>query len=219
MREKGLDYLLEPMKIVEKFSGEAFRYFFLRECPYPADGDFGPDRFMEVYNSELANNLGNTLSRCMTLITKNYASVFEGTGGLMPEPVVNVDLGAFVETVRGHVEACRYNQALQAIIQDFLTPTNQYLEVNAPWKSVKTDKDAAKRVLFNAVQSLRIAAILLKPFIPRSAEAIYTSFNFPKPWAEVTYADAATLAAQPDDLRVTAALVDGKPKPLFPRIG
>jgi len=219
LRAKGLDYLLEPMKIVEKFSSEAFRYFFLRECPYPSDGDFGPDRFMEVYNSELANNLGNTLSRCMTLITKNYASVFEGTGGSMPEPVVGVDLAAFVETVRGHVEACRYNQALQAIIQDFLTPTNQYLEVNAPWKTVKTDKYAAKKVLFNAVQSLRIAAILLKPFIPKSAEAIYTSFNFPKPWAEVTYADAAQLAPQPEDLRVVADLIDGKPKPLFPRIG
>src|SRR5947209_862925 len=107
----------------------------------------------------------------------------------------------------------------QAVVQDFLTPTNQYLESNAPWKLVKTDKEAAKRVLFNAVQSLRVASILLKPFIPRSAEAIYTSFNFPKPWAEVRYADAAELAAQPDDLRVTAELVDGKPKPLFPRIG
>ena len=74
-------------------------------------------------------------------------------------------------------------------------------------------------MLFNAVQSLRIAAILLKPFIPRSAEAIYTSFNFPKPWKDVTYADAAQLAAQPDDLRVTAELIDGKVKPLFPRIG
>jgi methionyl-tRNA synthetase len=220
LREKGLDYLLEPMKIVEKFSSEAFRYFFLRECPYPSDGDFGPDRFMEVYNSELANNLGNLLSRGLTLVTKNFNSAFVGTANKLPEPVVpNLDLGAFVATVRGHVESCRYNQALQAIVQEFLTPTNQYLESNAPWKLVKTDKDAAKRVLFNAVQSLRIAAILLKPFIPKSAEAIYTSFNFPKPWAEVSYADAAQLAAQPDDLRVTAELIDGKPKPLFPRIG
>jgi methionyl-tRNA synthetase len=125
----------------------------------------------------------------------------------------------FVGTVREHVEACRYNLALQAIIQDFLTPTNQYLEANAPWKLVKTDKEAAKKVLFNAVQSLRVAAILLKPFIPRSAEKIYRSFNFPTPWEAVKYADAAELKAQPDDLRVTAELVDGKPTPLFPRIG
>ena len=96
---------------------------------------------------------------------------------------------------------------------------NQYLESNAPWKLVKTDMEAAKRVLFNAVQSLRVASILLKPFVPRSAEAIYTSFNFPKPWAEVKYSDAAERMAQPEDLRVTAELIDGKVKPLFPRIG
>jgi methionyl-tRNA synthetase len=121
--------------------------------------------------------------------------------------------------VREHVENCRYNLALQKIVLELLTPTNQYLESNAPWKLVKTDKEAAKRVLFNAVQSLRIASILLKPFIPRSAETIYTSFNFPTPWADVKYADAAELRAQPDDLRVTAELLDGKVKPLFPRIG
>ena len=68
------------------------------------------------------------------------------------------------------------------------------------------------------MQSLRIASILLKPFIPKSVETIYTSFNFPKPWAEVRYEDAATLQAQPDDLRVTAELIEGKVKPLFPRL-
>ena len=108
---------------------------------------------------------------------------------------------------------------LQRSCRTSSTPTNQYLEANAPWKLVKTDKEAAKQVLFNAVQSLRVASILLKPFIPRSAETIYTSFNFPTPWDEVTYADAAELKPQPDDLRVTAELVDGKVKPLFPRIG
>jgi methionyl-tRNA synthetase len=83
---------------------------------------------------------------------------------------------------------------------------------------VKTDKAAAQRVLFNAVQSLRIASILLKPFIPRSAEKIYTSFNFATPWNAVKLGDAAELQPQAEDLRVTAALIDGKLPPLFPRI-
>jgi methionyl-tRNA synthetase len=217
---KSLGNVVEPMEIIQKFSGEAFRYYFLRECPFPTDGEFGWSRFADVYNSELANNLGNLFSREMTLVWKNYDGVFAGTGGKTPEPIVpGLDLAAFVAEVRGHVESCRYNQALQTIVLDFLTPTNQYLEANAPWKLVKTDKEAAGRVLFNAVQSLRIASILLKPFIPRSAEAIYTSFNFPTPWADVMYADAAGLRPQPDDLRVLAPLVDGKVRPLFPRIG
>ena len=220
LKELGLEYLGEPMEIIKKFSAEAFRYFFLRECPYPGDGDFTPERFMDVYNSELANNLGNLYSREMTLLTKNYERTLSGTAGVIPDPVVpSLNLAQFVEEVRSHVEACRYHQALQAIIQGFLTPTNQYLEVNAPWKLVKTDKEAAKKVLFNAVQSLRIASILLKPFIPRSAETIYKSFNFAIPWEEVKYADAAELKPQAEDLKVTAELIDGKPKPLFPRIG
>jgi methionyl-tRNA synthetase len=108
---------------------------------------------------------------------------------------------------------------LTAIIHELLIPTDQYLEAHEPWKLVKSDADAAKEIVFNATQSLRVASILLKPFIPRKAEVIYTGFNFPKPWAEVSYADAAELLAQPEDLRVTAELVDGKVKPLFPRIG
>jgi methionyl-tRNA synthetase len=217
---KSLGNVIEPMEVISKFSAEAFRYYFLRECPFPADGEFGWSRFAEVYNSELANNLGNLLSRLITIPAKNYDRVLEGTAGKFPEPAVpGMDLNLLVGEVREHLEGCRYNLALQKIVQDFLTPTNQYLETHAPWKLVKTDKDAAKRVLFNAVQSLRIASILLKPFIPRSAEAIYKSFNFPTPWDQVKYADAAELKAQPDDLRVTAELIDGKVKPLFPRIG
>jgi methionyl-tRNA synthetase len=159
------------------------------------------------------------LSRAITLITKNYNSVLEGTAGIVPDAVAeNLNLAEFVKTVRDHVEGYRYNLALQTIVQDLLTPTNQYLETHAPWKLVKTDKEAAKKVLFNAVQSLRIASILLKPFIPRTAEALYTSFNFPKPWQDVCYADASERQAQPTDLTVIAELVDGKPKPLFPRI-
>ncbi len=221
---KSLGNAIEPMDIITQFSADAFRYYFMRECPFPGDGDFSWDRFREVFNSELANNLGNLLSRCLTLITKNYESVLIGTGGQSPGrdgglvSVPGLNLSTFVAEVRSHVEACRYNQALQEIIQCFLTPTNQYLETNAPWKLVKTDKEAAKTVLFNAVQSLRVASILLKPFIPTSAEAIYRSFNFPKAWEEVKYADAADLTPQAEDLRVTAALVDGKVKPLFPRI-
>jgi methionyl-tRNA synthetase len=229
---KSMGNVKEPLEIVAKSNVDAYRYFFMRECPFPGDGDYSGQRFEEVYNSELANNLGNLFSRCLTLITKNYASVLDGTAGwdagvpsvertgsnqwekgltTEPKPGLAIEVGLLIES-------CRYSSALQAIVQSLLNPANQYLEVNAPWKLVKTDKEAAKKVLFNAVQSLRIASILLKPFIPRSAETIYTSFNFPIPWADVKYADAAELKSQPEDLRVTAELVDGKVKPLFPRI-
>jgi methionyl-tRNA synthetase len=226
---KSLGNVIEPMEIVEKFSSEAFRYYFLRECPFPSDGEFSWSRFVEVYNSELANNLGNLYSRCVTLITKNFGGVLTGGSRIeLPDAVAYLEgEGAWIDKeilreavfeIRGHIEACRYNQALQLIWQQLLTPANQYAEETQPWKLVKSDKIKAANVLKILVQPLRVTSILLKPFIPRAAETIYKSFNFPTPWEQVKYADAAELKPQPDDLRVLAELVDGKVKPLFPRI-
>jgi len=217
---KSLGNVVEPMDIVTKFSSDAFRYYFMRECPFPGDGEFSWSRFADVYNSELANNLGNLLSRLITIPSKNYDTVLTGTAGRTPVVVVpQLNLRDFVSEVKGYVESCRFSLALQKIVQELLTPTNQYLELQAPWKLVKTDKDAARDVLFHAIETLRIASILLKPFMPRSMETIYKSFNFTTPWEQVRYEDAATPSAFAEDLRVLAALESGKVKPLFPRIG
>jgi methionyl-tRNA synthetase len=99
-----------------------------------------------------------------------------------------------------------------------LAPADQYLDRTAPWKLVKTDVPAAKRVLYDTVEQLRAAAILLKPFLPRTAETIYRSFNFPQPWEEVRYEDVWVHPLQTEDLRLLARLEDGKVKPLFQRI-
>jgi methionyl-tRNA synthetase len=243
---KSLGNAVEPMEIVTKFSSDAFRYYFMRECPFPGDGEFSWQRFADVYNSELANNLGNLYSRCVTLITKNFNGELQGTKGTRPDDLTillprtvrqggvnpgdgsvqytqhfpaRIDIAEEAKKVRHHIEQCQYNQALITAISGVLTPTNQYLENHAPWKTVKTDKDAAKHVLFSAVQYLRVASILLKPFIPRSTETIYRSFNFGMRWDEVRYEDAAVLNSQTENLRVVAQLEGGKVKPLFPRIG
>ncbi len=216
---KTLGNVTDPMDLITKFSAEGFRYYFMRECPFPSDGDFSFGRFAEVYDTDLANTLGNLNSRLITIPLKSLNGVLSGSANRKPDAVTpEFDAAKLVAEVRTRVEACEYNQALQAIMTQLLYPTNKYIGDKEPWKVVKTDANAASLILHNVVESLRIASILLKPFIPRSAEAIYKSFNFAKPWDEVTYADAAELSAQPDDLRVTAELVDGKVKPLFPRI-
>jgi methionyl-tRNA synthetase len=117
------------------------------------------------------------------------------------------------------MEACQYNVALEKIWRQILDPANQYAEKNEPWKLVKTDKDATKPILFNLSEILRVAAILLKPVLVRSAETIYGSFNFSQPWEAVRYADVVTRPAQVEDLRVIAKLdARGKVPPLFPVI-
>jgi methionyl-tRNA synthetase len=219
---KALGNVVEPMDIITKFNAEAFRYYFLRECPFPSDGEFSWGQFETRYNADLANNLGNLYSRVMTLVGKNYAGRLDSTAGQLPRVGTGDGLPSFAQVVgevQGHVEACQYNQALQKVWQYVLDPTNQYADRREPWKLVKSDRDAARQVLFDMVEPLRAAAILLKPFLPRTAEKVYRSFNFARPWEAVRYEDAAAPPAQPEDLRVVAELKDGKVSPLFPRIG
>jgi methionyl-tRNA synthetase len=216
---KTLGNVTEPMDLITKFSAEAFRYYFLRECPFPGDGEFSWQRFEDLYNADLANNLGNLYSRAVTLITKNYEGRLQETAGREPGVIyTEADTETTVRQVQGHIEACQYHQALERIWRQVLDPANQYADRTAPWKLVKTDKEAAKHVLYDLVEQLRAAAILLKPFLPRSAETIYRGFNFPQPWEEVRCEDVWVHPRQAEDLRVLAALADGKVKPLFPRI-
>ena len=216
---KSLGNVVEPMEILTKFSAEAFRYYFMRECPFPGDGEFGWVRFAEVYNADLANNLGNLYSRVVKLVSANFGTVLEGTAGRTPESVLETDQAALIGEIQAHVEACHYNLALEKLWRQVLDPANRYAEENAPWKLVKTDKEAARRVLFNLVEPLRVASIVLKPFLPRGAETIYRSFNFAVPWEQVRYEGAARPGVPAEDLRVLAELREGKVKPLYPRIG
>jgi methionyl-tRNA synthetase len=216
---KSLGNVVEPMEIITKFSAEAFRYYFMRECPFPGDGEFSWGRFADVYNADLANNLGNLYSRVLTLVTRNFGGHLEETRHYEPGEIYkSVDIETTVKKVQGHIEACEYNQALQTIWQNILDPANRYADRTEPWKLVKSDLEAAKRVLFDLAESLRAAAIMLKPFLPSTAERIYKSFNFIQPWEAVRHEDVFVYPRQNDDLRVTAQFAGGSVPALFPRI-
>jgi methionyl-tRNA synthetase len=213
---KSLGNAIEPMEIITKFSSDAFRYYFMRECPFPGDGEFSWSRFKAVYDSELGKTLGNLLSRVTTLIVKDFECTLAGTAGQTPTSILP-DLAAIVVQVQEHMENCQYQFAIEKIMQQILVPANQYIDKNAPWKLVKSDKDAAKPVLFNLSEILRVAAILLKPVLVRSAATIYRTFNFSQSWETVRFADTVARPAAAD-LRVVAELDKGKVKPLFPVI-
>ena len=152
---KTLGNIVEPMEIITKFSAEAFRYYFLRECPFPGDGDFSWQRFADVYNADLANNLGNLYSRVVTLITQELRRAPIGNGAdrsrasstprSTPRPPCS--------RCRRTFEACQYNQALERIWRQILDPANQYADRTEPWKLVKTDKSAAQARLVRSGRS------------------------------------------------------------------
>jgi methionyl-tRNA synthetase len=96
---------------------------------------------------------------------------------------------------------------------------SRYIQETKPFKLAKTDPAACLVVLINLAEWLRVAAILIKPFLPWTAETFYRAFNFEdtKAWDQVGYTDTATPIAG-TDLRVTAPIANGKPAPLFPKI-
>jgi methionyl-tRNA synthetase len=218
-QSKTLGNVIEPMDLITKFNAEAFRYYFMRECPFPSDGDFSWQRFTDVYNSELANNLGNLYSRVVRLVAQNFAGQLRETARSEPGVIyTQVDTETTVQQVNAHMEACEYSLALQRIWRQILDPANQYMDKTEPWSLVKRDESAARRVLYDLVEQLRAAAILLKPFMPLAAETIYRTFNFPQSWDKVRFEDVWVHPTQVDDLRIIVPLPEGKVTPLFPRL-
>jgi len=216
---KSLGNVVNPMDLYGQFGVDGFRYFFMRECPYTGDGEFSYERFITVYNSDLANNLGNLYSRALTMCLRYFEGELRGSGAVQPTEVFEgIDLAAVVRDVQQRVESCEYNLALAAIWQQVLDPANRYIDRTKPFELAKKDRDACGRVLCQLAEALRVGAILMKPFIPIAAAKIYGGFNYSTPFGEVRFEDAWDCRARASDLQVTAELRDGKVPPLFPRI-
>ncbi len=217
---KSLGNVVEPMDLVSRFSSEAFRYYFMSQCPFGGDGEFSFERFADVYNSGLANNLGNLYSRILTMCVK----YFEGDLGDVSTLDLTawrgrLDLPSLVGELREGMIAFDYSTVLQRIWLQVVDAANRYIQETQPFKLAKSDLEACRLVLANAAEWFRVAAICIKPFLPRTAKTFYEAFNFDelRPWDLVAFGDAAHPLVL-NSLRVTAPISGGKPVPLFPKI-
>jgi methionyl-tRNA synthetase len=217
---KSAGTAIDPMDVFHRHGADAFRYYFMKECPFGGDGNFSEERFAEVYNADLAKNLGNVYSRVLTMCVNYFDGRLDGSSAV--DPIAwrsGLDLAALVDEVRVHVGSFEYNFALQKIWLEVLNAANRYIEATSPFKLIKTDREGCKAVLVNLAEAIRVVAILIKPFLPKTSETFYHAFNFSasQPWDTVRYADALNPPAGPDR-EVTAPLSGGKPLPLFPKI-
>jgi methionyl-tRNA synthetase len=218
---KSLGNVVEPMDIINRFSAEGFRYYYcMSQCPFGGDGEFSFERFAEAYNSGLADKLGNTYSGTLAMCVKYFDGKLEGSSAIDPTAwLAGLDLGTLVDELKDLIGTFEYNVALQKIWTEVIGAASRYIDETKPFSLAKTDLEATKVVMVNLAESLRVIAILIKPFLPSTAGTFYRAFNFEdaRPWDAVGYNDAISPPGGLE-LRVTADLVGGKPAPLFPKI-
>lgn len=169
--------VVNPLELAEQLGAEAFRYFLIREMNVGQDSDFSPDVFLSRYQSDLANDLGNLVSRTLNMTGRYVAGVLPAaTVDEAPEQAVH----AAWERTRGELaELCdgmQFHLALDRIF-GFLRELNRYAESRAPWKLAKSaepaDRARLETSLATLAEGLRLAAAALAPVMPGTAARIY----------------------------------------------
>jgi methionyl-tRNA synthetase len=169
---KSTGNIVRPNAVIDQFGPDAFRYFLMREMSFGHDANYSDEAFLQRYNADLANALGNTLSR----ILKMSESYFDGRTPPVSCPVNelrDVVDKALPEYHRA-MESFSFNRALE-ILWQLLDAVNSYIVTREPWKHFKErGADASlSRILWNLLESMRVISVMLSPFMPRiAAEAL-----------------------------------------------
>lgn len=166
---KSKGNIIYPEPIIELFGIDAFKYFLMREFSFGQDGSFSKKKFLQRLNSDLANDLGNLVSRTTAMIDKYNDSVV-----VEPKLVEDVDseLKEVAVTTLSRVEAQMENYAFSDALEEIwklIRRTNKYIDETAPWILAKENKDRLDTVLYNLAESLRIVSILIDPFMKKTS--------------------------------------------------
>jgi len=200
--------LVDPEPLARRFGTDAVRYFLLRDMVFGQDASFSDEAFVDRYNADLANGLGNTVSRVVTLSRKAF------DGRTPPEPCDdNPVMRAAAECVAEYREAMdgfAFQRAIAALSR-LLDAANQYLVEREPWKRIKEEGGSAgvSRVLWNCLEAVRIVAVGLLPVMPKTAPRVLAAIGAGEPPAGL---GAMAWGGLPKGAPLP------EPEPIFPRI-
>ena len=209
---KSKGNVVRPLDLKDKYGNDAFRYYLLRDMTFGLDASFSEVGLAERINSDLANDLGNLLNRTLGMLGKYRGGVVKGPGALEPlDEALRDAFTALPSIVTQQFDDLQFDRAIESVLEA-VRKANKYIAETQPWVLSRDEADAERlnTVLYNCVEGLRVASILLDPVIPTKAqelrkqlglESLYYDLDKAAVWGD-TPADTKT---QPGD-------------PLFPRI-
>ena len=214
---KSKGNVVDPYVLAEQFGVDALRFFLMRTFPFGSDGNFSNELLIQTINTDLANDLGNLLSRTTAMAGKYFGGTLPQGCGTWDDPQdCDRELIAMASGLREKYEAAMESFAPHTALAEVfkvIQRANKYIDETAPWTLAKDMEANSKRlanVLYNLLEATRICGVLLTPFMPESMAKLFVQIGAP---ADIqTWDSAAVWGSLPETVTVT------KGENLFPRV-
>jgi methionyl-tRNA synthetase len=213
---KRLGNVVDPAAMADEYGVDSFRYFILREVPFGLDGDFSRDALVHRINSDLANDLGNLVSRVLAMLGKYRAGVvprLASFGTEAPDQELRDNLGEVLVSVDRAMDELAFHKALVAV-WEYVGLVNKYVDITGPWALAKDPSRGARldQVLYNACEALRAIGLLVFPFMPSTGREIWRRLGIRRPADEGRLDELETWGGLPAEAETERGTS------LFPRI-